>query len=66
MLFVAVIHFFLKFLLPTANNDNLMEYTRVKYGELGFKLNRRCEQDMKRWQKLKAYIRGVRSLLSYI
>ena len=43
MLFVAVILFFLKFLFPTANNDNLMEYTRVKHGELGFKVNRRCE-----------------------
>ena len=65
MLFVAVIHFFLKFLLPTANNDNLMEYTRVKYGELGFKVNRRCERDMKRLQKLKAHIELVRCCLIY-
>ena len=64
MLLVAVIHFFLRFLLPIANNDNLMEYTCVKHGELGFKVNQRCERDMKRLQKLKTH--RVRSLLSYI
>ena len=65
MLLVTVIHFFLKFLLPTTNNDNLMEYTRVKHGELGFKVNRRCERDMKRLQKLKAHIEFVRCCLIY-
>ena len=29
MLFMAVIRFFLKFLLPTANNGNFMKSTRV-------------------------------------
>ena len=37
-----------------------MKYTREKHGELEFKGNRRCERDMNRLQKLKAYIEFVR------